>query len=293
MGRGEIRLPRAGILSVVAKPVVMTGNYQNGRPDGKTSSRGSRLLHREHAVPLHRQLGRLLASQIRTGQVRPGERFPSERDLCLTYGVSRTTVRQTVADLVASGLLVRVPAHGTFVATPRIDQDLSRVVRFSDAVSAAGYHPSARLLGVRTAQASSSVSAALGLTQDEAVTVVELLSMADGTPIASYTIHLPQETGEPTARALVAAEAEGRVTFGLVLEHVRRTAGLEPAQVVQTYEAALASEETARRLQIGAGAPVVASTRTVLTASGQPVTHDHAYYRGDAYRFTIRRAYSL
>lgn len=271
----------------------MTGNYQPGQPRGGGPPHGSLLLQRHHAIPLHRQLGKLLASQIRTGQVRPGERFPSERDLCQAYGVSRTTVRQTVADLVASGLLMRVPARGTYVAAPRIDQDLSRVVRFSDAVSAAGYQPSARLLGVQTIPASPSVSAALGLPKGEPVTAVELLSMADGAPIAFYRIHLPRETGEPTARAVIAAESEGRVTFGLVLEHVRRTAGLEPAQVVQTYEAALASEETARLLHIGVGAPVVASTRTVLTASGLPVTHDHAYYRGDAYRFTIRRAYSL
>jgi GntR family transcriptional regulator len=133
----------------------------------------------------------------------------------------------------------------------------------------------------------------MGLSQGERVVMVEMLSLADGAPLALYRIHLPPETGEPTARALLAAEAEGRVTFGLVLEHVRRTAGLEPAQVVQTYEAAPAPEDVAHALGLGEGAPVVSSARTVLTASGTPITYDDAYYRGDRYRFTIRRAYSL
>lgn len=250
-------------------------------------------LKRHHAIPLHRQLGAALVRAIRSGEIPPGERIPSEREICVTYGVSRTTVRQTIHDLVASGLLMRVPAKGTFVARPKIDQDLSRVVRFSEAVSAAGYRPTARLLGIRTAQAHAEIAKALGLSLGETVVVVDMVSMADGAPLAFYRIHLPPETGEPTARALLAAEAEGRVTFGLILEHVRRVAGLEPAQVVQAYEAAPASDEVARILQISEGAAVVASDRTVLTASGKPITHDNAYYRGDRYRFTIRRAYSI
>lgn len=250
-------------------------------------------LQRQHATPLHRQLGAAIASGIRAGRFRPGERIQSEREICEAYGVSRTTVRQTISDLVASGLLVRVPAKGTFVAGPRIDQDLTRVVRFSEAVSAAGYRPSARLLGVRTVPASRAAASAMGLSPGERVVMVEMLSLADGAPLALYRIHLPPETGEPTARALLAAEAEGRGTFGLVLEHVWRTAGLEPAQVVQTYEAAPAPEDVAHALGLDEGAPVVASARTVLTASGTPITYDDAYYRGDRYRFTIRRAYSL
>jgi GntR family transcriptional regulator len=195
--------------------------------------------------------------------------------------------------LVAAGLLIRVPATGTFVAHPRIEQDLTRVVRFSEAVSAAGYTPSTRLLDIRTIPAPSAAAHALGVPAVEPIIVVDMLSLGDGAPLAFYRIHLPPEIGEPTARALLAAEAEGRMTFGLVLEHVRRVIGLEPAQVVQTYEAAPAPADIARHLAIAEGAPVVASVRTVLTASGAPITHDDVYYRGDRYRFTIRRAYSL
>lgn len=250
-------------------------------------------LHRDRAIPLHTQLGAALARAIRTGRFKPGERIPSERTICRDFGVSRTTVRQTISHLVASGLLVRVPARGTFVAGPRIEQDLTRVVRFSEAVSAAGYAPATRLLGVATLPVPQEAAKALGLFPGDPAVRVDLLSLADAAPLALYRIHLPPETGEPTARALLAAEAEGRVTFGLVLEHVRRIAGLEPAQVVQTYEAAPAPTEVAAALRIEPGAPVVASERTVLTAGGAPITHDEAYYRGDRYRFTIRRAYSL
>jgi GntR family transcriptional regulator len=250
-------------------------------------------LQRRTATPLHTQLGAALARDIRMGRFPPGQQIPSEREICEAYGVSRTTVRQTISDLVAAGLLMRVPARGTFVAGRRIDQDLTRVVRFSEAVSAAGYTPSSRLVGIHQLAAPAAISQALGLPVGERVVVIEMLSLADGAPLAFYRIHLPLETGEPTGRALLAAEAEGRVTFGLVLEHVRRVTGLEPAQVAQTYEAAAATPTIARALDIPEEAPIIASTRTVLTASGAPITYDAAYYRGDRYRLAIRRAYSL
>ncbi len=250
-------------------------------------------LQRNAATPLHRQLGAALARDIRQGRFRPGEPIPSEREICGAYGVSRTTVRQTINDLVAAGLLMRVPARGTFVAGPRIDQDLTRVVRFSEAVAAAGYTPSSRLVNIGRGVATAPVAQALGLPVGERVVVIEMQSRANGAPLAFYRIHLPADVGEATARAVLAAEAEGRATFGLVLEHIKRVAGLEPAQVAQTYEAAAAAAPIAQVLEIPEGEPVVASTRTVLTASGAPITYDEAYYRGDRYRFTIRRAYSL
>lgn len=250
-------------------------------------------LQRRTATPLHSQLGAVLARDIRNGRIPPGQKIPSEREICEKYGVSRTTVRQAISDLVAAGILMRVPARGTFVAGRRIDQDLTRVVRFSEAVSAAGYKPSSRLVGIHQIAAPATVSRALGLPIGERVVVIEMLIFADGAPLAFYRIHLPLEIGEATGRALLAAEAEGRVTFGLVLEHVRGVAGLEPAQVAQTYEASAATPPIARAMDIPEEAPIIASTRTVLTASGTPITYDEAYYRGDRYRFTIRRAYSL
>jgi GntR family transcriptional regulator len=250
-------------------------------------------LQRRTSTPLHRQLGAALSGEIRKGRFRPGEQIPSEREICQAYGVSRTTVRQTINDLVAAGFLMRVPARGTFVAGPHIDQDLTRVVRFSEAVAAAGYAPSSRLVRIDRHPATVAVSRALGVPAGERVVVIEMLSRADGAPLAFYRIHLPPEISDRTARAVLAAEAEGRVTFGLVLESIHRVTGLEPAQVAQTYEAAAAPPPIARVLEIPEGTPVIASTRTVLTASGNPITYDDAFYRGDRYRFTIRRAYSL
>jgi DNA-binding FadR family transcriptional regulator len=73
---------------------------------------------------------------IREGRLQPGDRLPSERELCQRLGVSRVTVREALRILEASGLLtIRVGARGgAFLITPsteRISEGLADLISLS------------------------------------------------------------------------------------------------------------------------------------------------------------------
>ncbi len=57
---------------------------------------------------------------LREGKLKPGDRLPSERELCQRFGVSRVTVREALRVLEAGGLVeIRVGARGgAFLTTP-------------------------------------------------------------------------------------------------------------------------------------------------------------------------------
>ena len=65
-----------------------------------------------------RQLADLLRDQIESGELGPGEPLPSELRLAQEYGISRTTVRQAIAQLRTEGLVTVDRPRGTFVRVP-------------------------------------------------------------------------------------------------------------------------------------------------------------------------------
>ena len=68
------------------------------------------------ASSLSDALFKKLEERIRTGEMPPGSRFPSQKDLCETENVSRTVVREAVARLAAQGLTTSRQGSGVFVA---------------------------------------------------------------------------------------------------------------------------------------------------------------------------------
>ncbi len=64
---------------------------------------------------LYRQIYHALREEIQSGHYPPGAQLPTEAELMQRFGVSRVTVRNALALLQREGLLVRIPAKGTFV----------------------------------------------------------------------------------------------------------------------------------------------------------------------------------
>jgi DNA-binding FadR family transcriptional regulator len=73
---------------------------------------------------LYRQIADQLAQLIAQGEFPPGSRLPAERELAVSLGVSRTSVREAIISLEMSGLVEVRVGTGIFVvasrpATPR------------------------------------------------------------------------------------------------------------------------------------------------------------------------------
>jgi GntR family transcriptional regulator, transcriptional repressor for pyruvate dehydrogenase complex len=71
-------------------------------------------------APAYQLLADDLREQITSGQLRPGERLPTEPELCVRSGVSRSTVREALRLLASQHLIVttRGVTGGSYVAKP-------------------------------------------------------------------------------------------------------------------------------------------------------------------------------
>lgn len=72
-------------------------------------------LDKNGPLPLHWQLREQLREGIEHGRLRPGERLPTEEQLCKRLQISRSPVRQALIALEREGWIFRVQGRGTFV----------------------------------------------------------------------------------------------------------------------------------------------------------------------------------
>lgn len=72
------------------------------------------------------KLANILREQILSGYIKPGQYLLSENELCKHYGVSRTSVRKSLDELLKEGLIVKKMGQGTIVSPDIIVPDNPR-----------------------------------------------------------------------------------------------------------------------------------------------------------------------
>lgn len=74
------------------------------------------MIDRNSPIPIYYQLMCYFKELIEIGDLRPGDRLPTEMELCEQHRVSRAPVRRALTDLAREGYIYRRAGQGTFVA---------------------------------------------------------------------------------------------------------------------------------------------------------------------------------
>ena len=69
----------------------------------------------QQPIPLYYQLKTLLLEEVLDGRYGPGDRLPTEHELCEQFGISRTPVSRALTELAEEGVILRHRRRGTFV----------------------------------------------------------------------------------------------------------------------------------------------------------------------------------
>lgn len=231
-------------------------------------------------LPLYVQLEETLAERIASGVFPAGHQLPPEESLVGEFNVSRTTVRTTIQNLVRRGLVEIRRGKGTFVAPPRIIQELTELTGFVEDMEALGHHATARLLGKRIIPANEAVARHLALPLGTAVVQIHRVRLADGMALSFDETYLPEELG----RKVMDEDLVTEPIFSL-LEQRYSTPLLEAEYQM---EASIADAAVAMALSVSPGSPIFLIERTSYTSGHRPVDYEKLHYRGDHIRFKTR-----
>lgn len=70
---------------------------------------------------LHELVSRKLEDMIRSGELKPGDRLPSERDIMTAYGIGRPAVREAFLSLESKGFITTESGRRACVVAPSVD----------------------------------------------------------------------------------------------------------------------------------------------------------------------------
>jgi DNA-binding GntR family transcriptional regulator len=232
---------------------------------------------------LHRRVFRAIADEIAAGTLAPGERLPSERELCTLLSVSRATVRRALAELAEEGLVEAHAGRGTFVATAGpIGEAPNALQSFSELGAARGLVASAVVLLARVRPADLDEAEQFGIAPGSELFELERLRLLDGLPVSIDRSRVPLRRA-PELPALDFREAS--------LYEALDAAGAGPVRADYVVHAIAADPERAEHLAVDPGSPLLQTATTSYDESGRVVELGEMTYRGDRYRFraTLRR----
>lgn len=241
----------------------------------------------ENPLPLYLQLKEIITKQIKEGHLKPGDKLSSERELCEQYNVSRITVRQALNELEKEGLVYRAHGKGTFVAKPKVEQELFTITPFQNCLLNRGLKPKTKYLEHLILPNSYKISQILDIPLVEQVVQLTLLGLDDETAMAYYQSIFALDLGLRMEQLAAKASAQGEsfTTFDLYKHIPELTLGT----ISQTIEASIADSFIAHILGIQKGSPIFIVESIVYTDQDKPVEKKTAIYRGDKYKFSVIR----
>jgi GntR family transcriptional regulator len=237
-------------------------------------------LVRGPGTTVHAQIEDWLAGAISAGQLVPGDRLPTEHDLAAWLGVSRMTLRHALGELVQRGLVVRTVGRrgGTFVAQPKLDQDVTTLAGFSEQLRRHGMVAGARVLAADEIPAGPAAASALGLADGDPVLEVRRIRLGDGRPMVLEDSLFPARLFP----GMLSCRLDGSL-----YELLDEKFGQRPHRAKETFEPVIAGVREAEALEIEEGAPLMLVERTAYSRAGQPLEYARDLFRGDRTRVVI------
>jgi GntR family transcriptional regulator len=235
--------------------------------------------------PAYNQVAEHLRQRIYAGELRPGDKLPSETGLIEQFGVSRVTARGAIKDLQAEGLIVTRQGKGSFVrdrntarrlpagryqaelefATKQVSEPLTSY-GFDRAVDAADGERYRVETSYRETRAPGRVAELFGITAGEIVLERRLTFFIEDRPEQLITSYLLPDMvrGTPVTNPDNEQFPVGTIAQLALL-------GIVAVSVEESVGSRMPTPEEAATLRLAPGVPLLVITRRTLTEGGRVV----------------------
>lgn len=235
-------------------------------------------------LPLALQTQQYLLDLIENGTYQPGEQLPSEADLAVQLGISRSTLREALLNLEREGIITRKHGVGTFVAPGyrlKLESGLECLESILEPAARKGLQLKFDALQVQEEPADPELADKLQVTPGTLLTNIHRVIVADRTPVAYMLDVVPSPI-------LSLADVDERFN-GSVLDLLRQNPDIQITQAMTNIIALNADAFLADKLNIEPGQAVLLLEETLFDQEGEAVEFSRNYFVPDFFRFHIVR----
>ena len=234
-------------------------------------------------APRYSILAEDLRQRIRDGEFKPGDKLPSEAQLCSAYGLSRGTVVKALENLVSDGIVHRRQGVGRFVARPSLHRQSGKLQSFTQSASADGLTSKQTLIAFGPA----SGARARQFQCDEPAVFLERVRTVESAPCAVHRSIIPLAVASKVP-ALTDSGCAMRNHPNFSLYEALDRAGFRVVDATERVTSRLASSEEAGHLDVTDTAPVMVVFRLSYDATGRLVEAVEAIYLSEYYSYDLR-----
>lgn len=237
------------------------------------------MLNKSSRVPLYSQLMDILISEIEN-EMEANEKILSEREICEKYDVSRTTVRQAVAELEKDGYIYKKHGKGTFVASKKINQNLQGFYSFTEEMKKLGKVPSTKVLKFEIMPINLEIAKKTKLVQGELVYKFTRLRLADGEPMMVETTYVPYNKFPGITKEHLGVTA--------LYDIFRDSFNQKVEYAEEEFSPILTNEREAKYLKVDIGSPSLKISRYAYNKFDKIIEYTVSIARGDKIRYNIK-----
>jgi len=231
----------------------------------------------------YRSLGREIRAAILQNKY-DGVRLPTEADLVVQYGVSRQTVRRAMQELVAEGMIYRVPGRGTFV-TPKNGRYLRQLGSIEDLMAISADTEVQLIVPLRPAV---NVGAARALRLDsDWVATTSFVRTHDGAPLCFTIVAVPPDVGQQLL-AIPGLQTPERGLKITVVGTLEKTSLGPVVEADQSITAEPIPGSIAKHLGCAPEHPGLRIDRIYYNAEQRPIEFSTSYFLPEMYSYRVR-----
>lgn len=232
-------------------------------------------IDRDSYEPVYVQMVKILKKAIAGGVFRPGEKLPSESQLCERFDVSPMTVRRVLNILDEQGIVSGVQGKGTFVNKIQISSASFELGELEEIFESG--ESEIRLLDTGIIEAGKERAEKLGIEEEEPVVSLERLICRSGDPLIYHREYLIYDP----ARPLVESELEVTSLRGLFTGS--GTSEVKDGRL--ELRAVNLEDEVAKKLQCETGLASFRLEHLLYDFEDSPVSWGKFYMPGDEISF--------